>query len=336
MFNHKKNIIFTILIFAISLIQISAKAQDKKGKKESEKKSTISKQTTTVDTTVKSSGDLFAELDKQNVSGKQSETDLTTATFKTTRLINGHSIENVAKGVLDVKISHRFGTLNEGAYAIWGLDAATMRMGVDYGITNRLMVGIGRSEYQKTYDGFFKYRMLRQSTGKVNMPISVSYVASMHWKTIHFDATQNDIIHYTDRLTYAHQLIIARKMSDYFSLQVVPTLVHYNNSAPLNKYPNDYYSIGIGARQRITKRVNLTAEYYPRITKLDGYVNSFSLGVDIETGGHVFQLNFSNSTGINERAVINETLDTWEDGGIHFGFNIARVFTIKKAKKLGW
>ena len=152
------------------------------------KKSIISKQITSVDTTGKPSGDLFAELDQQNASNKKSETDITTATFKTTRLINGHSIENVAKGVLDVKISHRFGTLNEGAYAIWGLDAATMRMGVDYGVTDRLMVGIGRSEYQKTYDGFFKYRILRQSTGKVNMPISVSYVASMHWKTIHFEA----------------------------------------------------------------------------------------------------------------------------------------------------
>jgi hypothetical protein len=169
MLHFKKNIIFKILIFVISFFHISAKAQNKKGKKESEKKSTISKQIIIVDTTPNPSNDLFAELDQQNAIIKKSETDLTTATFKTTRLVNGHSIENVAKGVLDVKINHRFGTLNEGAYAIWGLDAATMRMGVDYGITNRLMVGIGRSEYQKTYDGFVKYRILRQSTGKINM-----------------------------------------------------------------------------------------------------------------------------------------------------------------------
>jgi hypothetical protein len=167
------------------------------------------------------------------------------------------------------------------------------------------------------------------------MPISVSYVAAMHWKTEHFDDIQI-YGHYGDRLTYAHQLIIASKLSDYFSFQIVPTLIHYNENLDYPNFtlPNDYYSVGFGARQRISKRVNLTCEYYARITKLDYSVNSLSLGIDIETGGHVFQFNFSNSTGVNERAFINETTDSWSNQGVHFGFNIARVFTIKKIKKI--
>lgn len=325
-FTHTKKYFFLIILISSCFIFTNSFAQTKNK----------SKQTTTIETPTQKGVDLFAELDQQNATNNKRITDYTTATFKTTRLINGHSIENVARGVLDVKISHRFGTLNEGAYGLWGLDGATMRMGVDYGITDRLMVGIGRSEHMKTFDGFLKYKLLRQSSGKINMPISISLVSAMHLKTIQLDETQNLFGHYSDRLTYAHQLIIARKMGDYFSLQIVPTLIHYNNSAPLSKIPNDYYSVGIGARQRLSKRVNLTEEFYPRITKLDGYVNSFSLGIDIETGGHVFQFNFSNSIGINERAVINETIDKWEDGGVHFGFNIARVFTIKKAKNLNW
>ena len=135
------------------------------------------------DTTKKPVGDLFKDLEEQNKDDLKNKTDIVKSIFKTTRLINGHSIENVAKGVLDVRISHRFGLLTDGAYGLWGLDAALMRMGVDYGINDRLMVGIGRSEYQKTFDGFVKYRLLRQSTGKVNMPVSVSLMSSMQWQT---------------------------------------------------------------------------------------------------------------------------------------------------------
>ena len=109
--------------------------------------------------------DLMNLLEKEITSTKDM-TFYTTATFKTTRLVNGHSVENVAKGVLDVKISHRFGNLNEGFYELFGLDKATMRIGFDYGITNTLMIGVGRSTYQKTYDAFFKLKILRQSKGK--------------------------------------------------------------------------------------------------------------------------------------------------------------------------
>lgn len=276
--------------------------------------------------------DLLAELEKETAKDAAAQTQYATATFKTTRLVGGHSSENVAKGVMDVKISHRFGTINKGGYELFGLDNATMRMGIDYGITHYLMVGIGRSTYQKTYDAFFKLKLLRQSTGKRKMPISLSYVPTIAYKAIRFEnpAQKN---YTSSRLYYTHQLIIARKFSDKLSLQLMPTLVHRNLVA-LQKDPNDIVAIGIGGRQKITKRLSLNAEYYYQLPqyKLQGTTNSLSVGFDIETGGHVFQLHFTNSQGMNERTFITETTGQWEKGDILFGFNISRVFTIGKRR----
>jgi hypothetical protein len=269
--------------------------------------------------------DLFSEDDEEKPEM------ITKSIFKTTRIINGQSIENTGKGVLDLKILHRFGPLNQGAYELFGLDQATMRIGLDYGVLDRLQVGIGRSTFQKQFDGYAKYRILRQQTGKRNIPLSVSYAATLIYKTLKSSSSfpQNE----SDRFTYAHQLLIAKKFNDYFSLQLTPTLFHYN-VVPSSALPNDFFSLGVGFRQRLTKRVNLTGEYFYRFDKLPGYQNALSLGFDIETGGHVFQLHFTNSTGMTERTFINETTGSWMDGDVRFGFNIARVFTISKPKEL--
>jgi hypothetical protein len=298
----------TVFIVLMTVLGLMAKAQDTTGT------------------------DLLAELEKETAQDEAAQTKYATATFKTTRLVGGHSSENVAKGVMDVKISHRFGTINKGGYELFGLDNATMRMGFDYGITNYLMVGIGRSTYQKTYDAFFKIKLLRQSTGKRKMPISLSYVPTIAYKTLKFEnPEQNNYA--TSRLYYTHQLIIARKFSDKLSLQLMPTLVH-RNLVSLQKDPNDIVAIGIGGRQKITKRLSLNAEYYYQLPqfKLQGTTNSLSVGFDIETGGHVFQLHFTNSQGMNERTFITETTGQWEKGDILFGFNISRVFTIGKRR----
>ena len=263
---------------------------------------------------------------------KKEKTDITTSIFKTTRVINGQSIENTGAGILDVKISHRFGMVNGGAYNLYGLDQATMRIGFDYGISNRLEIGIGRSTYNKEFDGFFKYRILRQSTGKVNMPISVSLASTAVWRSLK-DPPASYPIDYSDHFSFASQLIIARKFGDYFSLQIVPTMVHYNIVAT-KAIPNDLYSLGTGFRLRLSKRVNFTGEYYYQRNKLPGYDNALSLGFDIETGGHVFQVHFTNSTGINETSFITQTDGQWLKGGIHLGFNISRVFTVVKPKAI--
>ena len=273
----------------------------------------------------KDTTDLMGQMEKEATVG---QTNYTTATFKTTRLINGHSVENVAKGVLDVRISHRFGTLNNGAYQLFGLDNATMRMGFDYGITNRLMVGIGRSTFQKTYDAFFKFKILRQSTGSRNMPITLSYVPTFAVRTLHFE--DHTIKNYnSSRYSFTHQLIIGRKFSEGTSFQIMPTFIHQNLVTYAGD-PNDIWAIGVGGRQKLSKRISINAEYYYQIPehKLIGSTNVLSLGFDIETGGHVFQLHFTNSTGMSEKNFIGETTGKWEKGDILFGFNLSRVFTI--------
>jgi hypothetical protein len=262
----------------------------------------------------------------------QNKTNYAMATFKTTRLINGHTIENVGKGVMDVKISHRFGFVNTGGYELFGLDNATMRMGLDYGISKRLMVGLGRSTFQKEYDGYVKYKLISQSSGHKKMPVTVSVLSSMVIQSLKF-ADPNRKNYFSSRLYYAHQLLIGRKFSDDFSLQLMPSWVHYN-LVNTSQEPNDLFSVGIGGRLKLTKRVSINAEYYYQLpdNQLLGTKNSLAVGFDIETGGHVFQLHFTNSTGMNEKAFITQTTGNFFKGDIHFGFNISRVFTLAKPR----
>lgn len=270
--------------------------------------------------------DLMDMLDEET--RNQKKPDYVTATFKTTRLINGHSVENVAKGVLDFRISHRFGFLSDGAYELFGLDQATMRMGFDYGLSKRWMIGIGRSTYQKQFDGFTKYKILSQVTG--GMPVTVSGTAGIMYKSLKFDTPDRENF-LTSKMYYSAQLLIGRKLSESLSLQLMPTLIHYNLATGVND-PNDVFSIGAGGRMKLSKRVSLNAEYYYQIPgyQISGTQNSLALGFDIETGGHVFQLNVTNSTGMTERSFISETTGDFLKGDIRFGFTISRVFTIVK------
>jgi opacity protein-like surface antigen len=255
--------------------------------------------------------------------------DYTTATFKTTRLINGHSVENVAPGVLDFRISHRFGFLSSGAYELFGLDNASMRMAFDYGLTKRWMIGVGRSTYQKQFDGFTKFKFLRQSN---KMPITLSAVGGVMYKSLKFD-NPDQINFLTSKLYYSGQILLGRKFSESFSFQVMPTIIHYNLVEGVND-PNDVFSIGAGSRMKLSKRVSINVEYYYQLPdyKLPETTNSLSIGFDIETGGHVFQLYVTNSSGMTERSFIAETNGDFFKGDIRFGFTISRVFTIVKPK----
>jgi hypothetical protein len=271
-------------------------------------------------------------MEEESKQADKNRTDYTIATFKTTRLVNGHTVETVGKRVLDFKVSHRFGMLNSGAYELFGLDNATMRMSFDYGLTDRFMVGIGRSTFEKQYDAFAKYKIVRQATGKQAFPFTITGVASVMLKTLkNTDGTPKR--NFTDRLFYAYQLLLARKFSEQTSIQLAPTVVHHN-IVPGATDPNDNYALGIGGRHKISKRVSINAEYYYVLpdTKLPNTHNSLSLGVDIETGGHVFQLHCTNSRGMTERTFITETPGEWSNGDIYFGFNISRVFTLGKKR----
>ncbi len=254
-----------------------------------------------------------------------------TNAFKSSRVINGHSMEMIGKGVLDFRILHRFGPVSQGVGQFFGLDQASFRMGFDYGISKNFTVGIGRSTTNKDIDGFLKYRVLQQSTGPGAAPFSIVLVAGMSIQTYKNTDSAKELT-LTSRTGYYYQVIVGRKFSQRFSLQLSPTLVHRNEVDPGDK--NDIYALGIGGRYKFSKRMALVVDYFYVANGLphSAGTNPLSIGVDIETGGHVFQLHFSNSSGMNERAFITETTNKWGKGEIQFGFNLSRVFNVKKTK----
>ncbi len=257
----------------------------------------------------------------------------TTATFKATRLVTGHSVETVKAKHLDFLISHRFDRLNKGFDEFFGLDYATLRLGFEYGLTDRLTIGVGRTTVEKTFDFFAKARLLRQKTA--GMPLSVTAFGS--W-AIDSRREQVGFIEFgemTDRYAYTGQLLIARKFSEKLSLQVAPTLV-YRNQVVNRMEENALGALGMGGRFKLSKRVSLNAEYYlvsglGTESQRVNY-NPLAVGFDIETGGHVFQLHFTNSFGMIEKHFIGQTGGLyggrWQNGDVHWGFNISRTFNL--------
>jgi len=246
------------------------------------------------------------------------------ATFKDTRIINAQSNETPGKRVLHFVIAHRFGQVNDGIYELFGLDNASMRMGFDYGITDRLCVGVGRSTFQKTIEGSVKWRALQQNTDN-SMPVSVTLYSVMMANGLRW-ADPDRQNYFTSRLSYTHQAIIAKKWNESFSLALIPSLTHRNLVATLED-AHDQVTMGLGGRYKVGPRASVNFEYHYALAGLpDESVNSLSLGMDIETGGHVFQLHLTNSQGMFERAFLTETSGTWGDGAIYFGFNLSRVF----------
>jgi hypothetical protein len=275
----------------------------------------------------------FAQKSLLDEVGTDEETtEYAKSSFKTNRVINLHSLENTAEGVLDFKISHRFGVVDEGIYDLFGMDQATQRIGADWGITDNLCIGVNRNSVRKAFDGFVKYRFLRQSKGKKNMPITAAILTSMAIETQKWaDPSREN--YFSSRLFYTHQLIVGRKFNDYFTLELVPTVVHRNLVATKAE-KNTVFAMGVGGRIRLSRRVTFNGEYvYVAPNQLaSGLSNSLSVGLDIETGGHVFQLHFTNSTSMSEYAVVTQTENPWGKNAVRFGFNVSRVFTLWDAK----
>lgn len=267
--------------------------------------------------------DLLQMLEEET----SNETYVVEATFKGTRLINGHSIETRKKKNLDFIISHRFGRVNLGAYELYGLDQSNIRLGLDYGVMNAFNIGIGRNSFEKTYDGYLKYRVLKQTYGNKSIPVSATLFSSLAIKTAK-DPVFEEVINFYDRISFAHQILIARKFSSSLSLQFMPTYLHFN-SLTESQLRNDIFGIGAGGRVKLTQRISLNVEYYYVLDKLSENTHeSISIGFDIETGGHVFQLHFTNSQAMIEKGFIAETRDDFLNGDIHFGFNISRTFQL--------
>ena len=259
------------------------------------------------------------------------ETVFTTATFKSTRIINGHSVERMQKNQLEFRISHRFGELSNGPYEFYGLDYSQIHLSLEYGITDWMEVGIGRSNFEKTVDGFAKFSIFRQSTGARKMPVQLSYLVSTEIMGLKWGNPDGNN-YFSSRVSYVHQLLIARKFNESFSLELNPTFVHRTLVTEAIE-PNNLYAMGVGARYKITKRTSLNAEYYYVYRRNGKYLETkfydpISFGIDIDTGGHVFQIMLTNCQAMRESGFIGKTKGNWLDGNVRLGFNISRTFSL--------
>jgi hypothetical protein len=274
--------------------------------------------------TVTAQDDLLNELSAKD----EPEPTKVLSTFHGTRLINGHSVETKHRGSLEFIITHRFGTINSGGYNLWGLDDASIRLGLEYGITDRLGIGFGRSSYDKTFDYYAKYKLLEQQEG---IPVTLTLLGTAAYRAasnVEFPELET-----ADKMAYVAQLLIARKFSPGISLQLMPAFLH-RAIVDQDIAVNGLFSLGVGGRVKITKSMALVGEYYARLNEKEEspYYNSIGFGVEFDTGGHVFQLVFTNSIGMVERAFLAETAGDFFEGDIRFGFNITRTFQIAGKK----
>ena len=264
--------------------------------------------------------DLLSILDNEQTE----ETIYAESTFKGLRLINGHTVVTRKSHDWAFVIMHRFGRINSGIDDFFGLDVANIRLAMEYGINDNITVSIGRNSHEKLYDGFVKYKLFKQSTGLKNMPVTVTGLSSIAIRTLDNPSFAED--DFASKIAYTHQLIVAREFSSELSLQLMPSFVHRNKVMENQK--NDIFALGFGGRVKLNNRLSIIGEYYYRFTEeeTNEFYDSMGIGLEIETGGHVFQLNFTNSRSMVEKGFITETDGEFFNGDIHFGFNISRVF----------
>ncbi len=275
--------------------------------------------------------------DLLNMVAETPKKEYTTATFKTTRLINFHTVEVLSKRSLDFRISHRFGDFNSGAYNSWGIDGgANIRLSLEYCHGSRLMMGIGRTSGKKIADAFLKYRLIKQTTKGGGMPFSVTLFSSVYHTFLRVPPVDGNAYYQTisDRLSYCNQIMIGRKFNSRFSFQLTGAMVHVNLVKNITD-KNDCFVVGGVTRFKFAKRQAITVEYGYRLNKYsnDKLYDSFGIGYDLETGGHVFQIHLTNSFGLTEDQYFMYTNTSWENWGIRLGFNISRVFSMQGKHK---
>jgi len=254
--------------------------------------------------------------------------DYAYGTFKGITIINGQSVEIAGQNDLNFLVSHRFGAVNTGIYNFFGLDQGTTRLGFEYGIIGILAMSMGRSSYEKTYDLGMKLKILRQQKGLRNIPVTLTVYTAGFMKTLKWEDPDRDNL-FSSRMAYSTQLLIARKFNSNLSIQLSPSFVHFN-LVEAETDQNNVFSAGIGGRYKLARKFSVNGEYYflfPGKTA-DDYSDSFSLGFDIETGGHVFQIHFTNSQLMYTPGFIARTDGNWMDGEIFIGFNIYRIFPL--------
>lgn len=271
-------------------------------------------------------------------------------TFNGMRLINVNTTKTLEKGKLDFLITHRFGNISGGFHSLWGFDnAANIRLAFNYGITDKLMVGVGRSKVREHIDGFVRYRFIEQK--EKGVPVSVAFQGNtafspMKSLVLYSESVSEDpptdFQKWEHRLSYTSQLIVGTKLSPYLSLELAPTFVYRNyvpsvrlSNGEVISDENELFSLGAGAKVQVSHTVSIVLDYFHTFSNyrkkieedgLGSYYPPIGIGVELKTGGHIFFLNFTNSVGIIENDIIPYTHSSWEEGDIKFGFTISRKF----------
>jgi len=257
------------------------------------------------------------------------------ATFKGTRLYNFHTTETVRKGHLEFRVAHRFGDLTRGYATFWGIDAgAQVRLSLDYGLTDRFTIGVERSGLGRLYDGFVKVRLLQQKAPR-GTPLSLTYYGAVFYSDLQDPQRYPQPLH---RFQYLHQLLVARKWSSRFSSLVGLAWLHQNYALSYQAL-NDYAFVPLLLRFKLTKRLTLAGETALPLWEnkpnegqgLPDYRIPYAVLLEIETGGHVFQVGVSSAAGIAEP----QTLLT-QGYRLSLGFNISRIFSLYGDPSLGY
>ncbi|MDG1042671.1 MAG: DUF5777 family beta-barrel protein [Flavobacteriaceae bacterium] len=268
---------------------------------------------------------LFAQNDLLSEIDTDPETSaFASAVFKGLKVINFESTKLVAKGGFNFIVSHRFGTVKNGFKNLFGLDEAVTHLNFVYGVSDRFNISASRSSNQKIYEVGSKFALLKQQAGKI--PFTVAGYTSVLANTA-LSTDNLPKLEFKHRLSYVAQLLISRKINSELSVIVSPTFFH-DNYVTNDLQDNSQYGVGFGGRYKLGKRWSVNMEYGVHLNRSEGslYINPFSIGVDLETGGHVFQLHFTNSQSMNTNGVFGTSTGDWSDSDVYFGFNLARSF----------
>lgn len=273
--------------------------------------------------------DLLAEIDSA-----QTDTKVESA-FKSMKIVNIESTKLAAKGDFYFIVAHRFDYVNHGFDDFFGMDNANTQLKFLYGVKDWLTVHVARSGFQETYDLGLKY--LLHSQEKNGFPFAIAGFNSI---AINSEMKEEDYpkMKFSNRLSYVTQVLISRKFNDKLSLEIAPTYFHENTVRDIldgngdvilpNPQDNSQFAIGVGGRYKFAKRWSVNMDYAAHLNRASQsiYRNPLSIGVDLETGGHVFQMHFTNSRAMHETGYLGQTTGDWGEGEIAFGFNLVRVF----------
>jgi hypothetical protein len=266
-----------------------------------------------------SQDDLLAEIDSDSIGNQEAD-----AVFKGLKIVNFESTKLMYKKQFVFIVAHRFGSIENGFDSFFGLDDAVTRLNFVYGLSDGFNISASRSSFQKIYEMAIKYRLLKQKEN--GFPFTIVGYNSLLINTA-LEKDNLPKLEFKHRLGYTTQILISRKVNTNLSLELAPTFFH-DNYVAINDQDNSQYALGLGGRYKLGKRWSLNMDYGLHLNRSNDspYKNPFSIGVDLETGGHVFQMHFSNAQAMNTNGFLGQATGDWGNGDVYFGFNLTRVF----------